>query len=262
MVLPRERGDGEGIPLMPVDESDFAKRFEFRARGPHEKPDAYRRKLIAHVSDRDLAAGHELRVDRLQADWTREDVESFTQRHTTDLRMPREDVRGDVILIPDDGTRTEPTDAALLAICDRNLSAMLAMRAADPRRDIRILASVLLMNGQTISAVVADRSDRVAVIKQMARHLPVFGYVLVADCFIHSVDTSRGVATKTDAFIAHVGTRELRLTRVRPYHVDASGTVVVDPPREDITPASDWKVAHDPYAAIFVSVPASTGAPS
>jgi hypothetical protein len=56
---------------------------------------------------------------------------------------------------------------------------------------------------------------------------------------------------------AQVGTRDTRITMVRPYRLVAGRIVFDDPPPPDI----DWRTAeggHDPYAEVFVSVPSTT----
>jgi hypothetical protein len=91
----------------------------------------------------------------------------------------------------------------------------------------------------------------------------VFGFFLVFDAFIHAItETPAGKrAEKGEAILAQIGTRDLRVTKRRPYRRLKGRVVFDDPPPEDID-MRGLDVVSDPYASIFVSVPPPTGQPS
>ena len=79
--------------------------------------------------------------------------------------------------------------------------------------------------------------------------------------WMHQI-TKGSHARKIDAITQHLMTRELRLIKRRPYHVEGSHVVFDDPPPEDLDGRVEGPHIEDPYAEIFVTVPRSTGAPS
>lgn len=239
--------------------ADAAARFKFRDRGPSESEVDYAVALLGHVEARDFAAAHELRCGRRQADWTAEDVRAFRD-HLSALPGPTEDpdelaAEGGRFLVgfAEAGGPYPVTEASLQDLADRTLAVVLERRRAHPTRDVPILVALLLMSGQCLLGSVG-RSERVAVIRAATRALPVFGFVLVADTLIHKLDVgSAATATKTDAFVAHVGSRASRVMKVRPYRVERGRVVELPaPPDVDLRRAP---VDHDPYASVFVSVP-------
>jgi len=240
---------------------DYAARYGFRPRRAHESPEAYRDALIAFVDERDLSAAHELRVGRRQAEWTPADVAAFqATAMAPGRRQPRQvGIRGEVLF--GDHEQIEPTEAAALALFDRGLGRVREMREDKPEAPLPLFAVVVLFTGEAISCVFTDRGDRVAVIKALARNLPVFAFCVIGDAFIHAIRES-DTATKTDALIAQIGTREWRIVRARPYHVEA-GRAVFDPPPADIdSRTTTGRIDGDVYAEIFVSVPPSAAPPS
>jgi len=235
--------------------------YKFRTRRPHEPEAEYLGDLVQHVEQRDFAAAHELRVGRRQADWTKADVQAFHEHlNRRGWHGPSEDLPPGVTVRPalEIGI-AEVSEAGLLAYATEMLDALVDLRKRRPTGELWIAASVVLTDGRALATFVS-RGDRVAVIKALARTQPVFGFVVACDVFIHGIDTRRGEATKQDAIIAHVGTREIRLIKVRPYALEHGQAVFVDPPPPDIDKAAE--VCSDPYAGIFVTVPPPTGPPS
>lgn len=236
--------------------------YPFRSPGLTETSAHYLDALIHHVADRDLAMAHELRVGRLQAEWTPEDVAAF-KRFIGPPHDPREDIRDDFVLIAD-FAHCEPTEAALLTAAARALAICVDRRKAKPLETMPILCNVVLTDGR-LMLTSPTRGDRVAVLKQMARNLPVFGFFVLADVFIHGIDFDPERlpaqvptrATKKDALIAHVGTRDLRRMMTRTYRV-VDGRAVFDEPWPDVDKRGH-ETMHDPYASIFVSVPTPPG---
>lgn len=249
---------GDGV-TKPGDDpiADAAVTYGFRRRGPFEPPGVYRDAVIAHVETRDYAAAHELRVGRPQAAWTASDVESFHERlshwnptsdefspglHTVDIM---------------EGDRRPVTDASLLALAESQLDVLIALRRrkhyTGPDGSVPILSSVLLDDGRVLQAHVSS-GDRIAIVKALARMHPVFGFCVVFDAWMHTI-TASGAAVKRDAFVANVGTRDLRVAKRRPYRVVAGRAEFDNPPPPDINLREEG--AQDPYAEIFVTVATS-----
>lgn len=239
----------------------LAARYGFRSRAAGESWATYHRQLLDHVETRDFAAAHELRLGKGQADWSADDIRAFHD-HVRTLPGPRQeggiDLRGFPILEQRlDGPVTE---AVLLRLAEAGLRGLQAKREVDATSELAIFATVLLTTGALLTTVVG-RGDRIAVLRELAKTHPVFGYVLVFDGFLHRLDTGETPrASKVDALMAQVGTRELRVTKIHPYTV-RDGVAVFEAPMADIT-KDDLRQGDDPYASIFVSVPPTTGAPS
>jgi len=227
----------------------------FRTRGPFEGELQYREALAKHLTRFDWALAQEVAVGCAQADWTPEQVDQF-RRRIEGLRGPHDGPPPPVITMMDGG-KAEPTEAALLEMARRGLEWGITFRQTDPTKEMAIIASVLLMDGQVWLTPSAATGERVAVLKALAQRMPVFGFTLLFDAFCHGI-TVGGAATKTDALIMHVGTRERRIAMVRPYLV-RNNRVKWEPARPDM---EGKDMAHDPYAGIFVSVPEPTGKPS
>jgi hypothetical protein len=69
-------------------------------------------------------------------------------------------------------------------------------------------------------------------------------------------------ASKVDVIVQHIMTRDLRLTKRRPYRVEGGRTVFDDPPPRDLDGRVEGPNFDDPYAEIFVTVPPAPGPPS
>lgn len=236
---------------------EYATRYGFRPRRFDESLDIYREALVEHVRIRDYSAAHELRVGRLQPEWTPEDVKDFHDRMMRGSGPRREFPPGHVqpfAMLRDDGPY-DVTEAGLLTLADRALEAVIKIRRREELRGV--LLSVLLTDGRLLSTQV-QRGDRIALLKQLAQNAPTFGYIVIADVWIHEVHTDNSGASKVDAIIVHIGTRDLRRTKVRPYRVLGNGVLKFEDPY-----GIDWKTdpiedGNDPYAEIFVSVPPSS----
>lgn len=230
--------------------------YGFRARRPGEHEAAYAAAVIAHVHSRDYAAAHELRLNKPQADWTPADVDGFVA-HLTGLPGARDTFTpGDFQMLPGLTIGQFPvTEAAVMEIAGKGLEAMMEMRRADPTRELAIIGSVLLMNGDLLTLPL-PRGDRIAWLKHLARTEPVFGFVLAADVFIHAISVDK-VATKRDALLVHLGTRDLRVMKRRPYQVVNGRVEFEHPPPPDVDVRDPTVTVNDPYASIFVSVPPS-----
>jgi hypothetical protein len=146
------------------------------------------------------------------------------------------------------------TEASLIGLATSALEMSCERRRDAPTAEIPILSSVLLDTGTLVTTAVA-RDDRVAVLKALARSLPVFGFFIVADTFLHHSDRVTGRASKEEGLVAHLGTRELRLMMTRVYRRDGDRIVFDDPPRPVVNMRDPDLRVRDPYAGIFVSVP-------
>lgn len=237
------------------------KLYPFRPPDPGEPGVAYITAAVTHVAQHDWALSFEIRLGRRQADWTPADTKLFKD-YVMVLRPPAAekqpaDVRiGKVIA----GGTWPVTDDAMRAILDELMAEHIEARVRSPQRDIPIIVGVLLMTGDLVLMDV-HRGDRVAAIKYLARNAPVYGYVIAFDAFMHilpATDDDPKPPEKHDCILGHMGTRTIRLTARRPYrYVDNRRRVEVDPPMEDILPPH---YVGDPYAEIFVSVPADPAA--
>lgn len=240
-----------------------AKTYDFRARGPFEGQRQYLAALIAHVQDRDYAMAHELRLGRRQADWTHDDIEAF-RRRIFDLQGPPLDPppRGFAHLVAFDGGHHPVTEAALLDLAARGLAAYVEKKQRFGTSAVPILANVLLTDGRLcISSL--SRGDRVAFLKWVAQSMPMFGFFLIFDAFLHRISEEGSTmqrAEKVDALLVHVGTRELRRMIMRPYRVFDGRALFDDPPPPDLDKRGP-ETLEDPYAGIFVSVPGPTASP-
>jgi hypothetical protein len=232
-----------------------AAKHDFRPLGA-EDPAQYREALIRHVRSRDFAAAHELRVGRAQADWTVEDVAAF-RAFCEALPGPRtEPLDAAAIPMMETGQFSGPlSDEMMFAIADRMLKWFQKTRRADPQKEFRPMIDLLLMDGRTLATEV-NRGERVAVLKTLAQHLPVYGFVLGFDGWAHMIETNNSKAEKLDAIIIHIGTRDLRVAKICTYRYRPNGTVVFDEPKPDMNMRGAG--TSDPYAGVFVSVPTST----
>jgi hypothetical protein len=236
--------------------------YKFRARRPHEPEAEYLGDLLLHIEQRDFAAAHELRVGRRQADWTKADVQAFHEHMSRRPRGPREDLPPGFHMQPAiDVGPIEVSRAALLAYATECLDTLVAMRKRRPTSELLIAVSVVLLDGRALATFVG-RAERVAVVKALAQSHPVFGFVVVCDVFIHTINKTSGTATKQDAIICHAGTRDMRIMKVRPYALEHGQAVFVNPPPADVDKAAEAGMISDPYAGIFVTVPTPTGPPS
>ena len=242
-----------------------ARTYGFRARGPLETVHQYREALIAFTEHKDYAAAHEVRVGCAQAEWTPDHVMDFSNRlrgrprsqHLA--RVPNETI------IMEGGALAVVTDAALLADTHIALERYTAMRRAAPAKDLMAILTVALLDARLLILPVS-RVDRISTMKAFARDMPVFGFALVFDAFMHRINEVTKVATKRDVLLQHVISRTCRVTRSRPYEVRQGRAFFDNPPPPDFTAldlnAGGWRVADDPYADVFVSVPPPTGPPS
>lgn len=238
-------------------------RYPFRAARSGEAPADYLAALVAHVEQRDYAAAHELRVGRPQAQWTQADVDSFTahmkQRWGRAVDHSPETLMEDAyeFSMAVDGM---PVSAdALIKAGETALEFLIERRQVDPAAELPCLLQVLLTDGRCLMAPVHP-DDRVALVKAVVQREPVFGFVVIADVFIHALGPT--TATKRDALVCHIGTREMRRMLVRPYDVrDGHAHFDPDPPPMERFDGTVNKV-YDPYAEVFVSVPLPSGEPS
>jgi hypothetical protein len=237
--------------------------YGFRPPGPIEDEAAYLAALIEFVMERDFAAAHELRCGRPQAEWTGADVTAFEASVNARRRPPRQSFPPGLHLLP---VLREQLDApataeTLIELATRALARVMVLRQQKPTESMPIFVSVLLTTGALLSTVLFERGNRIATLKWFAQTEPVFGFFLISDAFMHSVvpGTSAG---KKDCIIEHIGTRDLRLMKHRTYRVEGPRVIFDDPPPADIDFRNTAGRFEDPYAEIFVSVPASTGRPS
>jgi hypothetical protein len=166
--------------------------------------------------------------------------------------------------------RKPATDESLLELATRAVGFCTDFRLKAPTQDFAPMITGLLMDGQILHAL-PGRDDRIRAIKLLGRQYPLYGFVLVADVFVHAFErhpvTGVEHATKQDAFIVHVGSRSLRRVLTLPYRVEAGGLfgrerVATFEPVRDILSEPNLRGFDDPYADVFVSVPMPEGKPS
>jgi len=234
-----------------------ATRWQFRPCGPLEDPEAYRQTLIEHVHARDYAMAHELRVGRAQADWTEDDIRTFKERLFALQGPPDAPLPFAAIPMMETGKFSGPLSIDMVAeMARRMLNWFMQERRRAPQREFRPMIDLLLMDGRTLATEV-NRNDRIAVLKTLAQHLPVYGFVIGFDAYAHLIAPDNTTVEKRDCLIVHIGTRDVRIAKVWPYRYQPNGTVVF----EEMRPDMDMRGPHgiqDPYASIFVSVPMPT----
>lgn len=237
---------------------DAAKKHGFRQCGPIEDLAQYRDALVKHVDERDWTEAHELRVGRPQKEWTQEDAAAL-RRHIEGLPFaPQEFAEGlHVFRVARVKSPYEVTNAGVRELADGAMRAVMARREEAPQTEMPIIVNVLLTTGELL-ATIARRSERVAIVKWLARTEPVFAYIVIFDAYMHHVDLQPAVdqrATKLDAIAMHVGSRDgLRIVRLRPYRYDKGRVVFIEPTPDDMTGTDN---AQDPYASIFAMPMAS-----
>lgn len=223
-------------------------KYGFRSPLQSESPAEYRDALIKHVNQRDWAAAHELRVGKPQAHWTASEVGLFQRLIIASGGAKQEFSPGlHGMAIAEDPGPYPVSELALIDIAICGLGEAMERRKKSPREDLPPYASVLLTDGRLLSTI-PDSEDRIATIKFLARRYDVFGFYMVMDMFVHSIDPTK--ASKSDAICVQVGTRSLRLLKIRPYHFANSRRVVIfDPPPPDAKPNEG--AFDDPYACVF-----------
>jgi hypothetical protein len=229
--------------------------YPFRDPQPDESDEHYMHAVVAHVRAHDMGLAFELVVGRRQADWTPDQVTAFHDFMTADFVGPREDFTTPQTII---GLRIKGvpiSPESLRAQAERDLAFMMGQRTRRPTETPAIMVSVLDEQGEYRTTVVPNRDDRLATLKALVRKFPVYGFVVVADIFLHSVDKATNHARKQDALIAHVGTRDRLYMLLRPYHVTPQG-VVFDPPMPDLEMTADMVSV---YRDVFVTVPPTSG---
>jgi hypothetical protein len=226
----------------------------FRARRPDETEARYRAALIDHVATRDYAAAFELIVRRAQTAWTPDDARAF-QDYLQSRTGPPEDLSPGVHAFPLQMTApgaSPVTEAALLRIAETTLDGFMQTRRDRPTAALPVLVLALLTDGRVISTSVRS-CDRLAILKTLAQTHPLFGFVLAFDAWMHKV--VNGCASKQDALLLHVGTRDLRQMRCRPYRLEGGRVTFVEPPPPDLD-KRDAAHVDDPYASVFVTATA------
>ena len=219
-------------------------------------------RLVAHVEQRDWAEAFEIMVGKPQAEWSPEDVQAFADRRLNPdrPRAKREFAPGEYFAVPgveELSSTYERSLDSVIALASKGLDWFVTERKRAPSRELPIIASVLLIDGHILSAA-CDSDNRIAVIKHLARTMPVYGFWLVFDAFVHAMQIGpEAKATKRDCLICQMGTRDARRMMRRSYEV-LHGVAVFDPPLDDMTDDT-IRSGEDPYAEIFVSVPTPSG---
>ena len=221
------------------------------------------RNLVAHVEQRDWADAFEIMIGKDQADWSPEDVQAFADRRMKPdrPRAKREFGPNEFFAVPAIEERGrdhyECSPDSVMALAAKGLAWFVDERKRAPTRELPILASILLMDGHTLTAA-CDSENRIAVIKHLARTRPVYGFWLIFDAFVHAMELGpQAKATKRDCLICQLGTRDMRRMMRRTYEV-LHGVAVFDPAVEDLDDDA-VRSGEDPYAEIFVSVPTPSG---
>ena len=226
--------------------------------------EAYLRRLIAHVDDRDWARGFELRVGAKQADWTPDQVKAFADHN---MARPMRDT--DKHLKPLSAFRVERLrleppidDACVRTFADATLAMMVSTivnrrRPAGGDAAVPITVCGILATGWLLCAPDVSREDRIVLVTAMARAEPLYGWIVGADMFVHSIDGTTSVSTTRDAVGVHFGTRTTR-GFLRRMYTFVEGRAVFAEPASDLF--NEITQVTDPYA--FVFAPPTKGPPS
>lgn len=236
----------------------------FRPRMKAETAAAYRVALIDHVERRDFTMAHELRTGKAHTEWTPDEIAQLKARMFATPRPRQEfairEIGEPLAFIPmiASAPGSNPvTEEHLNQLAEAGLEAIMERRIAEPEWTIPILISVLLLDGSLLTTSGVERSDRVAVVKFIARNAPVFGFFIAADMILHTIGETS--AARTEGIMMHVGTRETRIARVATYTRTAAGIVFAKPYTLN---KREGGTIEDPYAEIFVSVPPPAGPPA
>lgn len=222
--------------------------FGFRPKRPGESDAAYRAAVIDHVEGRDMARGHELRIGKPQAQWTKAETEAFIARCRA-LPGPRDHFkpgRQQEFEIAETGSYAV-TEASLVELAQSLLQTMIEHRQAKasyrgPDAAVPIIANVLLFDGRLWTTSV-DRGDRVALLRMLASREPVFGFFVGFDAFMHAIDRRTGAARKIDTLLVQVGTRDHRWMLQRPYRFEGRAVVFGCGPTARLRFARGWRLA-------------------
>lgn len=248
---------------MSIHPLDFAAAitYGFRARRPDESVRAYHEALVTFVESRNYGAGHELRIGKPRAAWTPEDHETFRQRLTSRYSGgPSDFFRSPLTTIDSRVSSGHPvSDTTLQTEADIFLRFMRERREGSMTRQLPIMAAVLCTDGRLVMAFVSGE-QRKAVLCGWIAVLPVFGYILVFDSYIHGVDLdpATGQATDsqtTDALTCHIGSRT-GLRELRTWRYALVDGVVTFGDLAVTDKSTGGTGSHDPYADLF-AVPAS-----
>jgi hypothetical protein len=232
------------------------RRWGFRARGPFEGAQQYREAAIVFLESRDWAAAHEVRLDKPQADWTPAEAQAFADRLNSFHTRPRDERPAGAVFV--EVGQVPCTIEGIREVAAAGLDELAKRRRAHPAGELPIFAHILRLDGM-VGLTTVSGHERLRVLRTAARTVPLYGYALVFDAYLHAIADVGGAsthATKREALLAHVGTRDDRLILQRPYTV-VGRRVTFQPEHVIDVRASnpDWHI-HDPYAELFVSVPA------
>ena len=236
---------------------DALGKYPFRERHPEESDEQYTKAVIDFIETRDWALAHEIRVNTRQPEWDAVQTDDFRKRVSRKFvpREPATSSPGGMRMLPMSVVgridEKDVTESMLIDMAETALGALLSARIADPEREVPALVHVLLSDGQILYAAV-NPEERVSVLRALVQAVPVFGYFVLLDVFMHGMPAEgrEGKATKQDALIAHIGTREMRRMVAQPYQID--GARVVAGERSTLkkdTPKIVEEV--DPYAGVF-----------
>lgn len=233
--------------------------YPFREAEPHESPVDYLSAMCDHIEQHDFAAAHEIRLGKLQADWTPEEVDAFRVRISSLPRAKQEVGPHEAIpwLAASVLADIPATEASLVVLADAALEDFKERRTRDPFESFPIVLHLLLVDGRFMAGF-CNRGDRVAITRWAVQHLPVFGFFVIADAWMHGIGNTRAI--KFSALVVNVGTRDLARAMIRPYEIVGGRTKWLDVPPDIDKRGPD--MIDDPYAGVFVSVPPSEGAPS
>jgi hypothetical protein len=234
------------------------KLYPFRPPLVGESDDAYLLAFIEHVESHDYGLANEIRLGRVQAEWTPDEVNTFKDRM---LALPRMNRTRKVTAIPMLGTdagQWEPTDESMRAILAEFMTMFREWRTETPKRELLPHIAVLMTDGQLLSAPV-QRRDRYGSLKMLTQHGPCYGWMIVMDAFMHEITESKQ-AIKRDVILAHVGTRSLRIVARQNYrYVDGRPEFEPDITEWDLRDTKNDLQWEDPYADLLVSVPEPSG---
>lgn len=236
-------------------------RWGFRPREPFESPEQYRQAVITFLETRDWAASFEVRLGKTQNQWTPAEVKQFAE-HLLSRRRPSGVQPASALFVELEDVVMPCTIDALLEISHVALDDLAKRRRADHQEELPIVVYILRLDG-CVGITTCSSNNRISVLKVAIQTLPVYGYVLAFDAFVHEI--KEGTAKKRDALMTHIGTRDDRRVVKRTYTVTGSRVVfdaeqVIDF-KTPTTVEGEPQSFTDPYAELFVSVPPSTTTP-
>jgi hypothetical protein len=237
-------------------------RYGYRAQRPGESDEQYRMAAHAEVRKFDFALSFEIKLGRVQAEWTAAEVEAF-RVFASSGSGPRR--RLDPFKTYE-CVETEGFDLTVDALhqqAEINLAAFRLHQVQQPGRSLPVVLDALLADGRMLTFL-PDSEDRLSLLLAIAETHTLWGFVLTYDAWGHRLDnvgTPHATAHREEVFMCRIKTRDYDHLWREFYTRDASGAGVFQPREDsDLLGAQRLEIHSDPYADVF-AIPTQTRRP-